>query len=111
MVPGRTGGHFVAARQARAAEAPTSFGSGTGALEALFLQSDRLCPRAGVLNQIRLAIDGTKYSAHLRDHEAMGYGRLDGEEARLTVEIGGMLQPGTGEDAREDIRPTSAVTS
>ncbi len=97
------GGRFLAAGQAPDYRCVNEFRLRHGdALEALFLQSVRLCQKAGMVSLIHLAIDGTKISANASKHKAMSYGRMDEEEARLTTEIRKLLQQGTAEDAKDD---------
>jgi transposase len=72
------------------------------ALEALFLQSVKLCQQAGLVSLVHLAIDGTKVAANASKHKAMSFGRLETEEARLTAEIKKMLERAAAEDARDD---------
>lgn len=72
------------------------------ALQALFLESVRLCQEAGMVSLVHVAIDGTKIAANASKHKAMSYGRMETEEARLKVEIEKMLQRAAAEDAQED---------
>jgi transposase len=72
------------------------------ALQALFLQSVRLCQEAGMVSLVHLAVDGTKVAANASKHKAMSYGRMEAEEARLGAEIEQMLQRAAAEDDRED---------
>lgn len=72
------------------------------ALQALFLQSVHLCQEAGMVSLVHLAVDGTKIAANASKHNAMSYGRMETDEARLTTEIEKMLQRSAAEDARED---------
>lgn len=72
------------------------------ALQALFLESVRLCQEAGMVSLVHLAVDGTKLAANASKHKAMSYGRMEEEEARLTAEIQKMLQRAAAEDAQED---------
>lgn len=72
------------------------------ALQALFLESVRLCQEAGMVSLVHVAIDGTKLAANASKHKAMSYGRMETEEARLKVEIEKMLQRAATEDAQED---------
>ena len=72
------------------------------ALQALFLQSVHLCQEAGMVSLVHLAVDGTQVAANASKHKAMSYGRMEGEEARLTAEIEKMRQRAAAEDAQED---------
>lgn len=72
------------------------------ALQALFLQSVQLCQEAGMVSLVHVAVDGTKIAANASKHQAMSYGRMEADEARLTAEIQKMLQRAAAEDARED---------
>jgi transposase len=72
------------------------------ALQALFLQSVRLCQEAGMVSLVHVAVDGTKIAANASKHKAMSYGRMEADEVRLTAEIQKMLQRSAAEDAQED---------
>jgi transposase len=97
------GGRFLAAGQTPDHRCVNDFRSRHGeALQALFLQSVRLCQEAGMVSLVHLAVDGTKIAANASKHKAMSYGRMEAEEARLTAEIQKMLQRAAEEDAQED---------
>jgi transposase len=56
------------------------------ALAALFVQSLRLCRRAGLVRLHALAVDGTKLRASASRHKAMSYDRMLKAEADLDAE-------------------------
>jgi transposase len=72
------------------------------ALRALFLQSLRLCQRAGMVSLGHVAIDGSKIAANASKHKAMSYGRMVEAEARLQAEVDQMLSRAAAEDDAED---------
>src|SRR3989442_4352072 len=57
------------------------------ALGELFVQTLRLCRRAGLLGLGALALDGTKLRANASRHKAMSYGRMVTAEGRPDAEI------------------------
>jgi len=97
------GGRFLAAGQTPDHRCINEFRLRHGAaLQALFLESVRLCQEAGMVSLVHLAVDGTKLAANASKHKAMSYGRMEEDEARLTAEIAKMLQRAAAEDAQED---------
>jgi transposase len=82
-----------------------------GALEALFVQTVRVCATAGLVKLGRIAIDGTKLRANASRHKAMSYGRMVERERQLQAEIvawrrqiAEMLAEAEQVDAAEDAR-------
>ena len=73
-----------------------------GALETLFLQTLSLCAAAGLVALGRVALDGTKLSAHASAHAAMSYERLGPRIAQLEEEVKAILQQAEDVDAAED---------
>ena len=57
------------------------------ALRGLFLQVLSLCRKAGLVKMGPIALDGTKMKANASKHKAMGYERMNKEEARLAAEV------------------------
>lgn len=74
------------------------------ALEALFLESLRLCQEAGLVKLGRVALDGTKVKASASKHKAMSYGRMDEREAALEAEVRRILDEAEAVDRAEDER-------
>lgn len=72
------------------------------ALEALFLESLRLCRRAGLVRLGRVALDGTKVKANASRHKAMSYGRMAEREAALEAEVARILAEAEAIDRAED---------
>ena len=72
------------------------------ALSALFLESLRLCQRAGMVKLGRVALDGTKLKASASKHKAMSYGRMAEREAALAAEVERILAEAEALDAAED---------
>lgn len=72
------------------------------ALEALFLESLRLCRAAGMVRLGRVALDGTKVKAGASRHKAMSYGRMAQREAALEAEVAAILAEAEAIDAAED---------
>ncbi|CAN5647203.1 hypothetical protein BH24CHL9_BH24CHL9_14100 [soil metagenome] len=72
------------------------------ALEALFLESLRLCRRAGLVRLGRVALDGTKLKANASRHKAMSYGRMAEREAALEAEVARILAEAEAIDRAED---------
>jgi hypothetical protein len=81
------------------------------ALGELFVQTLRLCKRAGLVGLGALALDGTKLRANASRHKAMSYERMVKTEARLEAEIAelrrnvrALLEEAEAVDAAEDER-------
>src|SRR5262245_14482238 len=81
------------------------------ALGELFVQTLRLCRRAGLVGLGALALDGTKLRANASRHKAMSYERMVRAEARLEAEIAAiranvraLLEEAEAVDAEEDER-------
>jgi transposase len=81
------------------------------ALGELFVQTLRLCQRAGLVGLGALALDGTKLRANASRHKAMSYERMVKAEARLEAEIAmiranvrALLEEAEAVDAEEDER-------
>lgn len=72
------------------------------ALKGLFVQSLKLCQKAGMVSLGHVALDGTKVAANASKHKAMSYGRLLEEEERLAKEVEEMMQRAARTDAWED---------
>jgi transposase len=71
-------------------------------LEALFLESLRLCQRAGLVRLGRVALDGTKVKANASRHKAMSYARMPEREAALEAEVRRILDEAEAIDRAED---------
>ena len=71
------------------------------ALSGLFLQVLILCPQAGLVKLVHVALDGTKVKANASKHKATSYGRMREKEARLVAEL---LQQAQTADEEEDRR-------
>jgi transposase len=74
------------------------------AFSALFLDSLRLCQRAGMVRLGTVALDGTKLKANASKHKAMSYGRMPEREAALEAEVARILAEAEATDAAEDAR-------
>jgi transposase len=81
------------------------------ALGELFVQTLRLCERAGLVGLGTLALDGTKLRANASRHKAMSYERMLRAEAQLEEEIAAiranvraLLEEAEAIDAAEDER-------
>lgn len=72
------------------------------ALSGLFLESLRLCQRAGMVRLGRVALDGTKVKASASRHKAMSYGRMAEREAALEAEVARILAEAEAIDRAED---------
>lgn len=97
------GGRFLAAGHTPDHRTLNTFRLQHGeALRALFLQSLRLCQRAGMVSLGHVALDGSKIAANASKHKAMSYGRMVETEARLEAEVEAMLQRAAAADAAED---------
>lgn len=68
----------------------------------LFVQVLKLCQRAGLVTLGHIALDGTKVKANASKHQAMSYGRMGTEEARLEAEVAALLQQAEAADAQDD---------
>jgi transposase len=97
------GGRFLAAGHTPDHRTINTFRLQRGeALRGLFLQSLRLCQRAGLVRLGHLALDGSKLAANASKHKAMSYGRMAEAEARLAAEVDQMLARAQATDAAED---------
>jgi len=74
------------------------------ALSALFLESLRLCQRAGMVRLGSVALDGTKLKANASKHKAMSHGRMPEREAALEAEVKRILDEAEAIDRAEDAR-------
>ena len=72
------------------------------ALSALFLESLRLCQRAGMVRLGTVALDGTKVKANASRHKAMSYARMPEREAALEAEVARILAEAEAVDRAED---------
>lgn len=72
------------------------------ALGDLFVQSVRLCARAGLVDLAHVSVDGTKILANASKHKAMSYKRMKDEEARLREEVEALLRRADEVDKSED---------
>lgn len=70
---------------------------------ALFVQVVRLAGEVGLVKLGRLGVDGTKVRASASKHKAMGYGRMNEEEAELKQGIAELLKQAEAADAAEDV--------
>jgi transposase len=97
------GGRFLAAGHTPDHRTLNTFRLQNGeALRGLFLQSLRLCQRAGMVSLGHVALDGSKIAANASKHKAMSYGRMVETEARLEAEVDQMMQRAAAADAAED---------
>ncbi len=71
-------------------------------LKDLFLQSVKLCDRAGMVDLGHVSVDGSKVKANASRHKAMSYSRLQKEEERLRGEIEEIFAEAEALDRRED---------
>lgn len=71
-------------------------------LAELFVQVLKLCQRAGLVTLGHIALDGTKVTTNASKHQAMSYGRMGTEEARLEAEVAALLQQAEAADAQDD---------
>jgi transposase len=74
------------------------------ALAGLFLQTLRLCRKAGMVRLGKVALDGTKLRANASRHKAMSYKRMVEREKQLEAEIDALLAEAERQDAAEDQR-------
>jgi len=72
------------------------------ALADLFVQSVRLCARAGLVDLGHVSVDGAKILANASKHKAMSYKRMKDEEARLKAEMQALLRRADEVDRAED---------
>jgi transposase len=72
------------------------------ALADLFLQTLRLCQKAGLVKLGHVALDGTKIKANASKHKAMSYGRMKRTKEELEKEIGALLKSAEAVDKEED---------
>src|SRR6266852_9151274 len=75
-----------------------------GALSGLFVQVLGLCRKAGLAKLGHVALDGTKIKANASKHKAMSYGRMQGAEQKLALEVAEWMKRAATEDAAEDRR-------
>jgi len=68
----------------------------------IFVQSVRLCARAGLVKLGLVAIDGSKLQANASKHKAMSYERMSKEEERLAAEVKALLERAEAADASDD---------
>lgn len=68
----------------------------------LFVQSVRLCARAGLVDLSHVSVDGAKILANASKHKAMSYKRMKDEEARLRAEVDALLRRADEVDQAED---------
>lgn len=73
------------------------------ALSGLFLQSLKLCEKAGMVSLGRVALDGTKRRANASRHKAMSYDRMVEREAVLQAEVDVLLAEAETVDCVEDV--------
>jgi transposase len=78
---------------------------------ALFVQVVRLAGEVGLVKLGRLGVDGTKVRASASKHKAMGYGRMNEEEAELKQGIAELLKQAEAADAAEDVEHGPKVGS
>jgi transposase len=72
------------------------------ALGDLFVQSVRLCSRAGLVDLSHVSVDGAKILANASKHKAMSYKRMKDEESRLRAEVDALLRRADEVDQAED---------
>lgn len=72
------------------------------ALRKLFLQTLKLCKKAGMVKLGHVALDGTKIQGNASKHKAMSYEHMLKTELRLKKEIAELLDNADKVDARED---------
>ena len=72
------------------------------ALADLFLQTLRLCQKAGLVKLGHVALDGTKIKANASKHKAMSYGRMKKTKEELEKEIEELLKNAEAVDKEED---------
>lgn len=71
-------------------------------LTGLFVPLVRLARELGLVRLGTIALDGTQVRASASQHQAMSYGRMREQEARLEQEIRALLERAQVEDAEED---------
>ena len=71
-------------------------------LAGLFMQTLRLCQKAGLVKLGHVAIDGSKLQANASKHKAMSYGRMVETEQKLQAEVEELLRRAQETDAQED---------
>ena len=71
-------------------------------LAGLFVQSLKLCQKAGLVKLGHVAIDGTKMQANASKHKAMSYQRMGETEKKLQAEVEELLKRAEAADAAED---------
>jgi transposase len=78
------------------------------ALQARFVQVLQCCQRAGLVKLGIVALDGPKVQANASKHQAMSYGRMQTEVARLEAEVQHLLVWAEQTDVAEDARAGAA---
>ena len=73
-------------------------------LAGLFVQSLKLCQKAGLVKLGHVAIDGTKLQANASKHKAMSYQRMGETEKKLQAEVEELLKRAEAADTAEDER-------
>ena len=68
----------------------------------LFVQTLRLCQKAGLVKLGHIALDGTKVKANASKRKAMSYGRMEKKAAEYKKEIDHLLARAERTDAEED---------
>ena len=72
------------------------------ALRGIFVETVRVCRRAGLVTLGHVALDGTKVKANASKHKAMSYERMREQERRLKTEVQAWLDRAGAADVRED---------
>ena len=73
-------------------------------LDDLFLQSIRLCMKAGLVKLGHISIDGSKVKANASKHKSMSYSHMEREEQRLKEDIASMIEEAKTIDIEEDAK-------
>ena len=73
-------------------------------IRALFVEVLRIAGRMGLVAFGSLGLDGVKVRANASKHQAMSYGRMKAEEARLQAEIDELLRHAEQTDTDEALR-------
>ena len=74
------------------------------ALKGLFVQTLRLCQKAGMVSLGHVALDGTKVNANASKHKAMSHERMLRAEKQLAQEINALMRKAEILDAQDDRR-------
>jgi transposase len=72
------------------------------ALADLFVQSVKLCRKAGMVSLVHVATDGSKIEANASKHKAMSYERMELTEEQIRREIEALQRRAREEDTEED---------